>query len=221
MQCDSVEPWQHGSVLRTPSVPDYWDGNAVRVEAEGVSAEAMLAAADRYLADAAHRKLDVEDGTTGAAARPFFAALGWLNDRHAMMARSGAPPVPAHTVVEVPVSATRALRTEWAGEYGTEDFVVTQESVMARRGVRAFMTGEDGFVTIAVGPGAIEIDSLFVTASARGRGLGASLIAAALAAGGEDLAWVVADDEGQARPLYERLGFVTRWRFYSFVRVPG
>jgi hypothetical protein len=47
LQCDSVEPWQHGSVLRTPSVPDFWDANAVRVEAAGVSAAAMLAAAWR------------------------------------------------------------------------------------------------------------------------------------------------------------------------------
>ncbi len=108
------------------------------------------------------------------------------------------------------MSATRALRREWSAEYGTEDFVVKQETIMARRGVRAFMAGEDGFAALAVGPGAVEIESLFVTPSARGRGLGASLIATALAAGGEDVAWVVADDEGQARPLYERLGFETR-----------
>ena len=76
LQCDSVEPWQHGSVLRTPSVPDYWDVNVVRVEAAGVSAPAMLAAADRYLADCAHRKLDIEDEATGEAARPFFDAAG-------------------------------------------------------------------------------------------------------------------------------------------------
>jgi len=221
LQCDSVEPWQHGSVLRTPSVPDYWDGNAVRVEAEGVSAEAMLAAAERYLADATHRKLDVEDEATGAAARPFFAALGWLNERHTMMARTGPPPAASHDVLEVPVSATRALRTEWSAEYGTEDFVIKQETIMARRGVRAFMAGPGGFVTLATGPGAVEIDALYVTPAVRGAGVGFSLVAAALAAGGEDVAWVVADDEGQARPLYERLGFETRWRFYDFVRPPS
>ena len=43
---------------------------------------------------------------------------------------------------------------------------------------------------------------------------------AALAAGGRDVAWVVADDEGKARALYERLGFVTVWRQHAFVRQP-
>lgn len=220
MQCDSVEPWQHGSVLRTPTVPDFWDANVVRVEDAGVSAETMLAAADRYLADAQHRKLDVEDEATGEAARPFFAAAGWLNERHTMMRRTGLPPRVAHDVQEVPLAATRALRTEWYGEHGDAAFMAAQEPVWARRGMRAFMAGSDGFVTLAAGPGAVEIDALYVTPEARGSGVGASLVGAALVAGGEDVAWIVADDEGLARPLYERLGFVTAWRFLNFVRTP-
>ncbi len=217
MQCDSVEPWQHGSVLRTPSVPNYWDVNAVRVETTGVSAETMLAAAEHLLADCAHRKLDVEDEATGEAARPFFAARGWLTERHTLMRRTGPPPPIAHDVQETPLAATRALRTEWYGEHGDEAFMVAQEPIWARRGMRAFMYGSDGFVTLAIGPGAVEIDSLYVRAHVRGHGVGASLVAAALAAGGEDVAWVVADDEGLARPLYERLGFETASRFYDFV----
>ena len=31
----------------------------------------------------------------------------------------------------------------------------------------------------------------------------------------------VADDEGRARSLYERLGFATVWRMYCFVQVPS
>jgi ribosomal protein S18 acetylase RimI-like enzyme len=46
------------------------------------------------------------------------------------------------------------------------------------------------------------------------------LIETALAAGGRDVAWIVADDEGRARELYERLGFETVWRPHSFVRRP-
>ena len=98
--------------------------------------------------------------------------------------------------------------------------MAAQEPVLARRGMRAFMAGEDGYVMLAAGPGAVEIDALYVTERARGTGLGASLVAAALVAGGQDVAWIVADDEGLARPLYERLGFVTAWRFYDFVRGP-
>ena len=49
-------------------------------------------------------------------------------------------------------------------------------------------------------------------------GLGGRLVEAALAAGGRDVAWVVADDEGKARALYERLGFDTVWRAHTSVR---
>ena len=51
-----------------------------------------------------------------------------------------------------------------------------------------------------------------MTPEARGAGIGGRLVEAALAAGGRETAWVVADDEGLARPLYERLGFETVWR---------
>jgi ribosomal protein S18 acetylase RimI-like enzyme len=220
LQCDSVEPWRHGSVLRTPSVPSYWDINVVRVEDAGVSAQTMTEAADRHLADCAHRKLDVEDVATGDSVRPFFAAAGWSDERHAMLRRIGPPGTVAHDVQEVPLKATRALRTEWYGEHASAGFMAAQEPIWARRGMRAFMVGGDGFVTLASGPGAVEVDGLYVTPEARGSGVGASLVAAALIAGGEDVAWVVADDEGLARPLYERLGFETVWRFMNFVRMP-
>ncbi|MDA0183339.1 GNAT family N-acetyltransferase [Solirubrobacter phytolaccae] len=208
-------------MLRTPSVPNYWDINVVRVEEAGVPAETMLAAADRYLADCEHRKLYVEDEATGEATRPFFDAAGWLTERYTMMRRVGPPSPVAHDVREVPLDATRPLRLEWYGEHGDAAFMAAQEPVWARRGMRAFMVGADGFVTLAPGPGAIEIEGLFVTPDARGDGVGASLVGAALAAGGEDVAWIVTDDEGQARPLYERLGFVTAWRYYNFVRTPA
>lgn len=106
-------------MLLTPSVPGYWDLDAVRVEAGGVSAETMLAAADRHLGDCAHRKLYVEDERTGETVRPFFAAAGWDTERHTMMARSGPPPDVLHEVQEVPLSATRALRTAWSGNTPT------------------------------------------------------------------------------------------------------
>ena len=66
----------------------------------------------------------------------------------------------------------------------------------------------------------VEIDALYMTPSARGQGVGTRLLETALAAGGRDVAWIVAADEGGARELYERLGFVTVWRPHSFVRRP-
>jgi ribosomal protein S18 acetylase RimI-like enzyme len=223
LQCDEVTPWAHGSVLRTPSVPDFWDANAVRVEDVDVAAETMYAAGEEFLADCAHRKLDVVDEATGAAARPFFAARGWLNERHAVMRRVGPPPPrPEHDVVEVPLAGTRALRAQWYGEHGEDDaFAAAQEPILARRGARGFVVGEVGFTVLCVGPGAVEIDGVYVQPTARGQGFGTALIAGALRASGADVAWIVADDEGRARPLYDRLGFETVWRPYCFVKVPS
>ena len=46
------------------------------------------------------------------------------------------------------------------------------------------------------------------------------LVESALAAGERDAAWVIADDDGRARALYERLGFETVWLQHAFVRQP-
>jgi ribosomal protein S18 acetylase RimI-like enzyme len=67
---------------------------------------------------------------------------------------------------------------------------------------------------------AVEIDQLYVTPDARGHGIGGRLVEAAIAAGGRARAWVVADDAGQARALYERLGFETVWRRHAVTRPP-
>jgi ribosomal protein S18 acetylase RimI-like enzyme len=210
-------------VLRTASSPDYWDANCVRVENTGLSAEAMISAADELLAGYRHRKLDVEDEATGAAARPVFAAAGWMDDRLVMMLREG--PAAAHPAVqEVPYEATRDLRVEWYAEYGDreaqERFAVTQEPIVARRGMRAFVMPGTGFATLAVGADAVEIDQLYVRPGARGAGIGTALLETALAAGGRDRGWIVADDEGRASRLYERLGFQPVWRLHAFVRRP-
>lgn len=225
LACDTLEPWAHGTVLRTPSSPDYWDVNAVRVEDAGLAASDMEAAAEALLAGLRHRKLDVEDEPTGAAARLHFAAKGWLTDRYAMMRRRGRG-TPQPGVEEVSLADTRALRVEWYAEHADEipereAFARLQEPIAARRGMRAFMAEGQGFAWLAVGEDAVEIESLYVRPAARGRGLGTRLVEAALAACGRHVAWVVADDEGRARRLYERLGFVTAWRPHSFVRLPS
>jgi GNAT superfamily N-acetyltransferase len=218
--CDATEPWAHGVVYRTPSSPDFWDGNFVRVDGE-IDGPAMLAAADELLAAHRHRKLDVVDERVGEAARPFFAALDWMNERLATMRRHGPPPAPPkHEVLEVPIAATRALRAEWYAESEADHeeqlrFAESQEPILARRGMRAFMVRDVGFTTLA---GGAEIDQLYVTPAARGHGIGAALLAAALRAGAGEVAWVVADDEGEARALYERLGFETVWTPHCFVR---
>ena len=128
-------------------------------------------------------------------------------------------------VEEVPLAATRALDIEWVSEYDDVDsvrrFAAQREPILERRGMRAFAIPDVGFTLVAVGDDAVEIDALYVTPAARGQGVGTRLLETALAGGGRDVAWIVADDEGRARALYERLGFETVWRPHSFVRRPS
>jgi ribosomal protein S18 acetylase RimI-like enzyme len=221
-------------VLLTPSAPGYWDANFVRVEGDASTLDGptLVRAADMLLHASRHRKLEIEDEVAGARLRPFFEVTGWLVDRNAMMHRAG--PAPAHAdVEEVPLADTRPLRVEWYLGYDDDPAVhealaATQERIAVRRGMRAFVVrGEAGrpagFTMLAVpaGVGGVEIDQLYVTPGARGHGIGGRLVEAAIAAGGREVAWVVADDDGQARALYERLGFETVWRRHAVTRHPS
>jgi ribosomal protein S18 acetylase RimI-like enzyme len=231
--CESAEPWEHGTVLRTPSAPGYWDANFVRVEGDASTLDGptLVRAADVLLHASRHRKLEIEDEVAGARLRPFFEVTGWLVDRNAMMVRDG--PALAHAdVEEVALADTRPLRVEWYLGYDDdvavqEALAATQERIAVRRGMRAFVVrGEDGrpagFTMLAVPEGqeAVEIDQLYVTPEARGHGIGGRLVESALAAGGQPAAWVIADDDGLARALYERLGFETVWLQHAFVKQP-
>jgi ribosomal protein S18 acetylase RimI-like enzyme len=228
LECDEVSPWAHGTVLRTPSAPSHWDCNLLRVEHGSLDAAALMAAADELQAGLRHRKVEVDDEAGGARLRPEFAAAGWDTERLALMHRAGPPPAPPAGPVEVPYAATRDLRAEWytGDDLGSAEemrrFAASQEPIAARRGLRAFVLGDPplAYVTLAQAGDAVEIDQLYVSPSHRGRGLGSTLVAAALAAGGTSAAWIEADDEDRPRALYERLGFTTVWIRYAFTRLP-
>jgi len=195
----------------------------------GVARSQLEREADELLADFRHRKLVIEHEATGARLRPSFADAGWIADRNAVMQRTG-PGRPHADVEEVELRETHALRIEWYLDYDPDPEVQravaeAQDRVSAKRGMRAFVVRGDsgapvGFTTLAVGADAVEIDQLYVTPDARSGGIGTRLVEAALAAGGRDTAWVIADDEGRARALYERLGFRTACRLHEFLRQP-
>ena len=161
--------------------------------------------------------------------RPFFDTAGWVTDRNAVMLREG--PAPAHAdVEEVGLLETRPLRVEWYLSYENDEaaqeaLADAQDRISVRRGIRAFIVRGAGgfpvgFTTLAVGDDGAEIDQLYVTPEARGGGIGGRLVEAALHAGGHATAWVIADDDGLARALYERLGFETVWLQHAFVKQP-
>ena len=235
--CSRIEPWAYGTVARAPDVPTYYDYNLARAEGgdPGLDAEALAAAAEPYLADLGHRRIEVEDEAGGARLAPGFAAMGWVVERLAFLHRELPAAAPAGTHgADVRVEAfesSRPLRAAWQGESIWGDppaFALVEEHVAARRGTRVvvgYLDGEPaGFSAFSAHGGAVEVELVFCLPERRNGGLGGALVATALEtahAEGARHALIEADDEGAAKRLYERLGFRTVWVRHSFTRMPA
>ena len=234
--CNRVEPWAHGTVVRADDVPTYYEYNLARVEGadSGLDAEALAAAAEPFLADLGHRRIEVEDTAAGARLAAGFGAMGWVVERLAFLHRElpAAPPGGAHGAelrVE-PFPATRVLRRAWRGEsiwQEEESFGRSEERVAERRGTRAVIgrhEGEpSGFSAFCVHGDTAEVELVFCRPERRNGGLGGALVARALEeahAAGARHALIEADDHGDSKRLYERLGFRSVWVRHVFTRVP-
>ncbi len=218
--------------MRCTDHPGFWDYNSLQLEGPdpGVSAEELARVADRLQADLRHRRFDVEDEATGARLRPGFEALGWHVTRLVWLALDDPPPGPDFE--EVAFAATRPLRLDWArtdalatSEQEFQRQADAEEDVAARRGVRALVARDDegelaGYVTFLAAGGTAEVEQAYVTPALRGRGTGGALVAAAARAGGASETFIIADDEGDPKRLYERLGFRPAWIQYELTRRP-
>jgi GNAT superfamily N-acetyltransferase len=228
-------PWAHGTVVRTDDVPSYYEYNLARIEGgdPGLDAAGLVAAAEPALADLGHRRIEAEDTAAGARLAPGFAALGWVVERLAFLHRELPAPAPggmhgAELAIEG-FAASRELRAAWQGEsiWGEgEGFAAIEERVAARRGTRAAVARLDGapagFAGFSAHGDTAEIETVFCLPERRNGGLGGALVAAALDTAhveGARHALIEADDDGDSKRLYERLGFRTVWVRHSFTRV--
>ena len=231
--CDSLEPWEHGTVVRASAYPHYFDFNLVRVEEDpSMSVAELSALADEALSGLWHRRIDFEVLEAGLQRLAQFTAAGWssmtLLWMHHDRARS-VPPV-RHDVSEVPYDAVAELRLAW----GREDAPALDESfsaylgyareIASRQDVRVFAVLEGGapvaFAQLRRAGSGAEVTHVYVREELRGDGRGAAVTAAAVdaAADAADV-WICADDEADAKRLYERLGFRPAWRMMEVQRV--
>jgi GNAT superfamily N-acetyltransferase len=232
--CDVIEPHEYGTSVQCTFMPTFWFFNSLRVEGPdtGVSADALVHAADVVQGRLDHRLVEVEDEAAGLRLRPGFEALGWAAERLAWLELEGAPPGDPQ-LEEVPFPATRALRLEWAagspwdtGAEATQRFSELEDRTAALRGSRALIARDEtgtpvGFVSFRRDGDTAEIEQVYVTESQRGRGTGGALVTAAVRAAGAPATFIVADDEGDAQRLYQRLGFREVWIQHVFTRRPG
>jgi len=232
--CDSVAPWEYGSAVRCTALPDFWNYNSLRAEGPqpDVTADALARAADRLQGDLEHRQVEVEDEAAGERLRPGFAALGWVAERLVWMRLQGPPP-DGPGFDEVPFEATRELRLAWTrtAAWSTSEetalrFSQLEEAVAGMRASRALLArdaaGEPvGFAIFQARDGGAEVEQAYVVPERRGHGTGGALVAAAARAAEADQTFIVADDEGDPKRLYLRLGFTPAWRQHVFTRRPG
>jgi GNAT superfamily N-acetyltransferase len=232
--CDVLEATEHGTMVRCTSLPTFWNYNSLRVEGpdRGVSSHALVHAADVLQGDLAHRQVEVEDEAAGARLRPSFEALGWAAERLAWLLLDGPLP-PGPELEEVPFAQTRPLRLEWGAMFpwatsaeAAERFADHEDTVAALRGSRALIARDEagtpvGFASFGARRDEAEIEQVYVTESCRGRGIGGALVTAAARLAGGDSTWIIADDEGDSKRLYERLGFRPVWLQHVFTRRPG
>lgn len=232
--CDHAYAWEHGTVVFASAVPGFWTYNSVRVEgpADDLDADALVAAADRLQRALRHRHVELDDEATGARLRPGVERHGWMTERLAWMRLGG----PAHgdrapvEIGEVPFRSTRRLREAWATDWAPSAaewrrFVRLEEQVADLRGTRSLAAQSPagelvGFAAFASGGEAAEVEQVYVDPAQRGGGIGGALVAAAVAAAGTARTYIVADDEGDPKRLYARLGFAPVWIQHVFTRRP-
>jgi len=229
-----VEPHEYGTSVQCTFMPTFWFFNSLRIEGPdpGVSADALVHAADVLQGNLAHRMVEVEDAGAGARLRPGFEALGWAAERLAWLLLEGEAPE-GPDMEEVAFAETRALRLEWAAQsVWAEDaesarrFSEHEDATAELRGSRALIARDDagtpvGFVNFRRDGDTAEIEQVYVTESRRGHGTGGALVTAAIRAAGATTTFIVADDEGDSKRLYERLGFRRVWIQHVFTRRPG
>jgi GNAT superfamily N-acetyltransferase len=142
------------------------------------------------------------------------------------------PPPAGPDFDEVPFAATASLRIEWArsapwapDEVAARGFADHEDSVAALRGTRALVSRDaagapTGFVSFGTQVDGAEVEQVYVSPTERDRGTGGGLVAAAARTAAGTATFIIADDEGDSKRLYARLGFKPVWNQHVFTRRP-
>jgi ribosomal protein S18 acetylase RimI-like enzyme len=235
-----VVSFRFGHAFFDDGFPRVWNVNVLRAErTAGVTAEALAAEAEllHRAAGHSHRRVAVPDESAGAALAPGFRELGWQAERLVLMAYRGPGERSSATadVVEVEGKALRPLRETiaraepWAEDDEVVAAVLDAGELAAgtcpTRHFAILANGEPVSGTSLYSDGCTaQVEEVATHPDHRGRGYASAVVLRAVheaLGAGNDLVFLVADDEDWPKLLYERLGFEPLGRRWSFLKTPS
>jgi ribosomal protein S18 acetylase RimI-like enzyme len=223
-----------GAGVLTPELPQRHDSNYLLLDRAANAYEA-IGEADRILGGAAlaHRVILTFDDQLAWRLMPEFQALGWLINRHVLMAQRRRPEKHADLSIvrEVDESALRPgrMRAILAQPWGTPELarqLLDSKVMLAERAQTRFFGVEvDGEIVawsdLYVAQGVGQVEDVATAPEHRGRGYATAVVLRAVdeaRRAGADLVFLVADDHDWPKKLYARLGFDPIGRIHKFIR---
>jgi RimJ/RimL family protein N-acetyltransferase/ribosomal protein S18 acetylase RimI-like enzyme len=228
---DQLEPEAWGTFLSTPSLPDVWDLNFLRVERGRRGAASLAREADRLQPHLFHRKVTVE--RTDERMTRAFRELGWSAEDHLVMVLRREPDrlvddSMVHQVSQRELNAVRERLNE--EEYGDPALArrLTETKRRVTRAVRvrnlaAVVRGRiAAYCELRSDGRTAQIEDVNTLDAYRGRGLGRALVQHALlrARRSHDLVFLEALADDWPHRLYRKLGFDVIARRSLFLRHP-
>lgn len=236
LTADSLREIDGGTVALTPSLPQVWSLNHIRL-VEPLPAVAALELAEDHLAALSFRHIVADTDAIGCALEQPLRRAGFKIERELVMAMAGSPPTRAESlrVTESDEDAMLELERRWIAEDRRLTAEVVDQILEAARregrgwGERRFVvTGDDGrpaAMTKLRGDGhTAQVEDVYTAPELRGRGFASTLVTHAVTTAqqsGHELVFILADDDDWPKRLYARLGFAPigrRWVFHKDVR---
>jgi GNAT superfamily N-acetyltransferase len=236
LTADRTVPWERGTALVTPSLPDVWDSSYLRVErGPGLDAAALAAAADRVLGGAGvrHRAAAVTAHEDAARLGGGLAARGWREERLLVMVlrgtprrRPGAPRVEEVDREELlPLRRAMIMLEPWGSPAAASQLLERDARVLGGSRARWFAVRAEGrpvaSCAVVERDGVVEIDDVGTLPRWRGRGLSRAVVTAATAAAradGAELVFLGALSHDWPKDFYARLGFEPVGALHRFRR---
>ncbi len=231
---DTVERHPWGTLLVTPSLDAVWSLNCVVVETPppGLILDDVDALFDERFGSGRYASALVWDAETGERLEAQARERGWDVEHELVMVLRREPDrtVDTSAVREGRQEEMNALSQRWFVEDFAESqgpAVLEQLADYARREwsarpTRGFVAGDGAAMCKLWSDGTIaQVEDVYTAPEARGGGHARALVTHALGiaqAEGHELIFIVADDDGTPKQLYERLGFDPATRLTRVVR---